>query len=111
MNKHILYVALALLAAMPATGQISPYRKLYADPKRPGILMDSAQIKIAIAREAFLQSQIAQGVRLKAQGQNRLSNVVDRVSINDKRSTINDTRPAINDQRSSPLGTCTVKAS
>ena len=59
MQTRILHVALALLLAIPATGQISPYRKLYADPRRPGILLDSSQIKIANARQAFAQKEIA----------------------------------------------------
>jgi gliding motility-associated-like protein len=101
MNKHILYVALALLAAMPATGQISPYRKLYADPKRPGILLDSTQIKIAIAREAFMQSENAKRLTLNAQ----------RTTQNAERLTLNAERSSVIGHPSSILGSCTVKAS
>ncbi len=106
MHKQILHVALALLLAVPATGQISPYRKLYADPKRPGILMDSAQIKITKAREAFIQSEISKR-------QDRISNIVYRgsIPIHDTRFTINDQRSTVNDKPSTLSTPCTVKAS
>ena len=109
MHKQFLYVALALLAAMPVSGQISPYRKLYADPKRPGILMDSAQIKIANAREAFIQSENAQRVTLNAQRLTKNAQppttpvIGHRSSFNENPSTVN--------RQPSTLSVCTVKAS
>src|SRR5450755_4282557 len=60
MYKHILHVALASLFILPATGQVvSHYRKLYADPKRPGILLDSMQIKILEARQKYILKEIS----------------------------------------------------
>jgi gliding motility-associated-like protein len=61
MHKPLLPLFLFLL--LTSTGiaqQISPFRKLYADPDNPGILLDSAQIRIAKARAAFMLKEAAQ---------------------------------------------------
>jgi hypothetical protein len=59
MYKHPLPFILALLFTLSAKAQRPPYRRLYADPNRPGMLMDSARLRFLKVREAYESRELA----------------------------------------------------
>lgn len=82
MHKRPLTIFLLILFALPSMAQQPPFRKLYADPHQPGMLIDSSQFKrYAIRDERILKEiiRIKDSIRSTQNSASRNSTTISRI--------------------------------